>query len=103
MPFDSQKCPSVNNKLYDLSGYQSFHRASGKSLGCSLMITSPSFPELGAFMLVCFYQIDISFLSKPPVTLVMAILPIPVGQHVFRTFSFLNRSFDLSELFFLDL
>lgn len=47
-------------------------------------ITLP--PRTGAFLLVCFYQIDISFLSKPPVTLVMAILPIPVGQHVFRSF-----------------
>ena len=86
MPFDSQKCPSVSNELYDIADYQSFHRASGKSLGCSLMITSPSFLELGAFLLVCFCQIDISFLSKPLVTLVMAILPIPVSQHVFRSF-----------------
>lgn len=50
----------------------------------SQMITSPSSPEAGAIFL--FYQIDVSFPSKPPVSLVMAVLPIPVDQDVFRSF-----------------
>ena len=64
--------------------------------------SQPLFPSVPFFLNVSFYQIDISFPSKPPVSLVMAILlPSMWVNTSLEAFSFPSRSFDLNLSFLI--
>lgn len=81
---------SQHNYFYhalSLSLYLSitFLGSMGKA-NCSQVIISPFFPKAGAFYLLIFNQIYVGFPSKPPFSVIMAILSIPVDHHVFSSF-----------------